>query len=178
VEEALAEAIHENRDTWALILCRHAAVLAHSMGDHDRHIHYEERALPFAKEYRFAAYNFAQLLLKHGQVDRAERYADEAYKLSLTGTTDADRDLVAAILKQWPNIAQKLELLLNRLNSTHPVRCGGPMLRGFSETAIAPTNEYAPLPDSPFVHEKNATTPPMLSCSQCASIPGRRLLRQ
>jgi tetratricopeptide (TPR) repeat protein len=105
VDEALAEAIHENRATWALILCRHAAVLAHLMGDHHRQIQYEERALPFAKEYRFAAYNFAQLLLEHGQVVRAERYANEAYKLSITGTTDADRDLVAAILKQWPNIA-------------------------------------------------------------------------
>ena len=106
VDAGLAEAIHENRPTWALILCRHAAVLAHSMGDHHRQIQYEERALPFAKEYRFAAYNFAQLLLEHGQVVRAERYANEAYKLSMTGTTDADRDLVAAILKQWPNIAQ------------------------------------------------------------------------
>ena len=106
VHEALAEAIHENRGTWALILCHHAAVLAHLMGDHHRQIQYEERALPFAKEYRFAAYNFAQLLLEHGQVVRAERYANEAYKLSITGTTDADRDLVAAILKQWPNFAQ------------------------------------------------------------------------
>ena len=76
------------------------------MGDHHRQIQYEERALPFAKEYRFAAYNFAQLLLEHGQVVRAERYANEAYKLTIIGTTDADRDLVAAILKQWPNIAQ------------------------------------------------------------------------
>jgi tetratricopeptide (TPR) repeat protein len=106
VDEALAEAIHENRGTWALILCRHASVLAHSMGDHPRQIQYEERALPFAKEYRFAAYNFAQLLLKQGQVARAEQYANEAFKLSITGTTDADRDLVAAILKQWPNISQ------------------------------------------------------------------------
>jgi len=28
------------------------------------------------------------------------------------------------------------------------------------------------------LHEKNATTPPMESCSPCASIPRRRLLRQ
>jgi hypothetical protein len=106
VDVALAEAIHENRGTWALVLCRHAAVLAHMVGDHLRQIQYEERALPFAQEYHFAAYNFAQLLLNHGQVARAERYANEAYKLSVTGTTDADRDLVAAILKQWPNLAQ------------------------------------------------------------------------
>ena len=30
----------------------------------------------------------------------------------------------------------------------------------------------------PYNHEKNATSPPMPSCSPWASIPGRRLLRQ
>ena len=105
IDTAIAEAIHENHGRWALNLCRHAAIIAHSMGNYPRQIQYEEKALPFAEEYRFAAYNFAQLLSKHGQVDRAEQYADEAYKLSVAGTTDADRDLVAAILKQWPNIA-------------------------------------------------------------------------
>jgi tetratricopeptide (TPR) repeat protein len=106
LDKALAKAIQENRSTWVSILCHHASVLAHSMGDGCRQIQYEEQALPFAKEYRFAAYNFAQLLLSDGQIARAERYATEAYRLSITETTDADRDLVSAILKQWPNIAQ------------------------------------------------------------------------
>jgi tetratricopeptide (TPR) repeat protein len=107
VDEALAEAIDENHGKWALTLCRHAAIIAHSMGNYSRQVQYEEKALPFAKDFKFAAYNFSQLLLEHGQVDRAERYAEEAYKLSVTGSTDADRDLVAAILKQWPNIARQ-----------------------------------------------------------------------
>jgi hypothetical protein len=106
LDNALAEAIQENRATWVSIFCSHAAVLAHAMGNRRREIHYAEQALPFAKEHRFAAYNFAQLLLSDGQVARAERYATEAYKLSTTETTEADRDLVAAILKQWPNVAQ------------------------------------------------------------------------
>jgi hypothetical protein len=106
LDNGSAEAIRENRSTWVRILCHHAAVVAHSMGDRRRQIQYEEQALPFAKEYRFAVYNFAQLLLSDGQVARAERYATEAYSLSITETTDADRDLAAAILKQWPNVAQ------------------------------------------------------------------------
>lgn len=106
LDSALAQAIHDNRGTWVSILCRHAAVLARTMGDRRREIHYEEQALPYAKEYRFAAYHFAQLLLSDGQVGRAEQYATEAYALSVAETTEADRDLVEAILKQWPNVAQ------------------------------------------------------------------------
>jgi hypothetical protein len=46
------------------------------------------------------------LLLRDGQVDLAQRYATEAYELSTASETEADRDLTAAILKQWPNIAE------------------------------------------------------------------------
>jgi len=33
LDSALARAAEENRGMWIAILCRHAAVLAHSMGD-------------------------------------------------------------------------------------------------------------------------------------------------
>jgi hypothetical protein len=39
LDNALAEAIQENRATWVSILCSHAAVLAHAMGDRRREIH-------------------------------------------------------------------------------------------------------------------------------------------
>jgi hypothetical protein len=105
LDGALAEVTPENRgDSWTQVLCRHAAVLANAMGDRRREIRYTEQALPYAKDYRFAVYNFARLLLRDGQVYLAERHATEAYKLSLAGGNRSDRDLVAAILKQWPNI--------------------------------------------------------------------------
>ena len=106
LDPAIAEAIQGNRNRWVVILCRHAAVLSHAMGDRQRQIHYEEQALPFATDYRFAAYNLAQLLLSDGQPVRAEHYAAEAYRQSITQTADADRDLITAILRQWPNVAQ------------------------------------------------------------------------
>jgi hypothetical protein len=94
-------------------LCRHAAVLAHAKGEEHRETEYKKREieytkqkLPRAKDHRFAAYNFAQLLLHDGQVDLAQRYAIEAYGLRTGSETEADRDLTAAILKQWPNIAE------------------------------------------------------------------------
>ena len=105
LDSALEQATEENHVTWIGILCRHAAVVAHAAGDRRREIRYTEKALPFAKDYPFAIYNFAQLLLRDGQVDLAKRYATKAYELSTTGETDADRDLVAALLKQWPEIA-------------------------------------------------------------------------
>jgi|SRR5215469_4770919 len=104
LDEAVVQATEEDRGMWVTILCRHAAVLANAMGDVRREIHYAEQALPHIRDYRFALYNFAQLLLRGGEVGRAERCATEAYKLALSGETEADRDLVAVILKQWPNL--------------------------------------------------------------------------
>src|SRR5262245_48554951 len=92
-------------------LARHphfAAVISHRIADRRREIHYNQLRLPLARDYAFAAYNFAQLLLTDGQVARAEEYAAEAYKLAITKETAADRDLVAAILKQWPGVAPKV----------------------------------------------------------------------
>ena len=80
--------------------------ISQHIGDCGREIHYNQLCLPLPKDYAFAAYNFAKPLLSDGQVDRAEQYAAEAYKLSITREMEADRDLVAAILKQWPSIAQ------------------------------------------------------------------------
>ena len=106
LDPAIAEAIRFDHSGWALILCRHAAVISRLMGDRERQIHYEEQALAFAPDYSFAAYNFAQLLLSDGQLLRAEHYAAEAYRQSIPQTTGDDRDLIAAILRQWPNVAQ------------------------------------------------------------------------
>jgi hypothetical protein len=106
LDPAIAEAIQGRHSRWASVLCRCAAAISLSMGDRQRQIHYEEQALPFATDYGFAAYNFARLLLSDGQLARAEHYAAEAYRESITQTADADRDLITAILRQWPNIAQ------------------------------------------------------------------------
>jgi tetratricopeptide (TPR) repeat protein len=105
LDKAIAEANAENRGMWVGTLCRHAAVLSHAMGDVSREIQYAEQALPHTNDHRFALYNFARLLLRGGQVARAERYAMEARKPALEQNSEADRDLVAAILKEWPNLS-------------------------------------------------------------------------
>jgi hypothetical protein len=105
LDDAIAQATEEKGGMWVRTLCRHAAVLAHAMGDIRREIQYAEQALPYADDHRFACYNFAQLLLRGGEVTRAERYAREAHKLALAQGTEADRDLIAAIRLQWPNLS-------------------------------------------------------------------------
>jgi hypothetical protein len=82
------------------------AIFSRVTGDAQRQIHYEEQALPFAEDYPFDAYNLAQLLLRNGQLLRAEHFAGEAYRECITKNTDAGRDLITAILNQWPNVAQ------------------------------------------------------------------------
>jgi hypothetical protein len=80
LDAAFAEATLEHQGEWTLTLCRHAAVLAHAKGGLDREIEYTKheieytkQALPHAKDCRFAADHFAQLLLRDGQVDLAQR---------------------------------------------------------------------------------------------------------
>ena len=106
LDSAIAEAIQQNHTKWATVLTRQAASLSHATMDPQRRLHYEEQALPFAKDHAFAAYNFAQLLLSNGQPVRAEQFAAEAYRQCITRNTDADCDLITAILKQWPNVSQ------------------------------------------------------------------------
>jgi hypothetical protein len=106
LDSALQEATEKSRVIWIRMFCRHTAVVAHIAGDCSREIRYTEKALPYVKDYSFAIYNFAQLLLRNGQADLAKRYAAKAYELSTTGGTDADRDLATALLKQWPDIAE------------------------------------------------------------------------
>lgn len=106
LDTGIAEAIQENNSWWVSRLCRRAATFARLIGDRQRQIRYEEQALPFAKDYPFAAYNFAQLLFSDGQVARSEQHAAEAYRQSIAQATEADRDLVAAILRRWPNVTQ------------------------------------------------------------------------
>lgn len=105
LDTAIAEAIERNHTRWVSALSRHAAIISRVKGDTQRQIRYEEQALPFAEDRAFAAYNFAQLLLSNGQLVRAEHLAAEAYRQCITKDTDAGRDLMTAILKQWPNVA-------------------------------------------------------------------------
>jgi Tfp pilus assembly protein PilF len=105
IDQTLNDALHDNQDLWVKTLCKHGAVMAHAAGDRDREIRYLKQALPYAKDRQFALYNLAELLLRDGQIGAAERYATEAYQMSVANETADNRELATAILKLWPSIA-------------------------------------------------------------------------
>jgi tetratricopeptide (TPR) repeat protein len=106
IDDALEEATRNNDTTWLKTLYGHAAVVAHIAGDRRREIGYKERTLQFVNDYPFALHNLAQLLFEDGQINQAKRYAAEAFKLTSNGQTESERDLAAALLKQWPDLSQ------------------------------------------------------------------------
>jgi hypothetical protein len=107
LDGAITQGIGEDRREWVRRLYRQAAVFSLYLGEHGREISYSEQALRYAKDYRFAVYNFAKLLSKHGHALRAEQCATEAYRLILAdgSENEEDRELVAAIARDWPGIA-------------------------------------------------------------------------
>ena len=106
LDDILADALSDDQGAWVKTLCGHAVVMAHASGDRHREIKYMKQALPFTKDRQFALYNLAQLLLLDGQTSVAEQCASEAYELSTVVEGQDNRDLVAAILKTWPNVAE------------------------------------------------------------------------
>lgn len=104
IDQTLVDALHDDQEVWVQTLSKHAAVMAHAVGDRDREIRYTKQALPYAKDRQFALYNLAELLLRDGQTGTAEQYATEAYQLSLAEGTADNRELATAILRLWPSI--------------------------------------------------------------------------
>jgi tetratricopeptide (TPR) repeat protein len=100
----LEEAERESRSDLIAMLSRHAEVLA--QGDPKRTAGYLKKRLRHVPDQSFQLYNYARLLQSAGQAEEARKYASEAYKLSSVLTTEEDRDLREAILRQWPDIGE------------------------------------------------------------------------
>jgi hypothetical protein len=106
LDPAIAEAIEGNHRRWVSVLSRHAAALSRSMGNRERQIHYEQQALPFAEDYRFAAYTFAQIAVKRWAVNSCRALCCRIVLQRIGKHQRPTSDLRAAILKQWPNVAE------------------------------------------------------------------------
>ena len=42
LDDAIKDAVHEDRQLWISILCSHAATISHHIGDRQREIHYNQ----------------------------------------------------------------------------------------------------------------------------------------
>jgi tetratricopeptide (TPR) repeat protein len=104
LDVCLAEAEREKRGDLIVMLSRHAEVLA--QGDPQRAAGYWEKRRRHVPDQSFQLYNYAQLFLSAGKAEEARRCAWEAYRLSSALTTEDDRCLQSAILRQWPDIGE------------------------------------------------------------------------
>jgi hypothetical protein len=100
----IAEAEREKRSDLIAMLCRHAEVLAQD--DPKRAAAYWEKRRRHVPDQSFQMYNDAQNFLRTGNAEEARSCALEAYRLSSELTTEEDRDLRSAILRQWPDIGK------------------------------------------------------------------------
>jgi hypothetical protein len=95
----------QQKDVYATkILSRHATILGEGGVDLDRAKSFFDQRVEHIPDRSFALYNFAQLLSRSEKIDLAREYAAKSYQLSVKQDTEADRDLVKAIVRQWPEL--------------------------------------------------------------------------
>jgi tetratricopeptide (TPR) repeat protein len=104
LDDAIAEAIRENRSIWVCTLSRHASVIADEMGDLHLVRRYREQCLVRDPDNPFTLSSLADVLHRQGEDDLARQFATKSYRLSMQRDTELDRALVESLLKTWPDI--------------------------------------------------------------------------
>lgn len=104
LENAIAEAIRENRPVWIRVLSRHASVLADEMGDLGLVRQYREQCLAHDPDNPLALCALADVLHRQGEDNLAREYALKSYRLSSQKDTDLDRAVVESLLHTWPDL--------------------------------------------------------------------------
>jgi tetratricopeptide (TPR) repeat protein len=106
LDEAIAAAIQEGRNSWILTLSRHAAVLCSRMGDLNLAKRHYEQSLAYNPENPSALYGLACVSLQLGETQTAEQFAKRSYEAILQSDDEfAKAGLLDLIVKQWPEIA-------------------------------------------------------------------------
>jgi|HubBroStandDraft_3_1064219.scaffolds.fasta_scaffold73277_2 tetratricopeptide (TPR) repeat protein len=108
LDDTIAEAIQEGRNSWMLTLSRHAAVLCSHRGDLNLAKHYYEQALAYNPENSSALYGLACVSLQLGDTQSAKEFAKRSYEAILRGDDDIVKaGLLDLIVKQWPEITTR-----------------------------------------------------------------------
>lgn len=106
LNDAIADAKHQNRSRWVQLLSQHAAVIADSYGDLSLVRHYCEEMVNTAPENAMARYALADVLFRQGSTDLAKQQAMRSYSLVEHTDTAEARGLLELIAKRWPEITQ------------------------------------------------------------------------
>jgi hypothetical protein len=104
LDDAIADAIRENRTSWARTLSRHASVIADNLGDLDLVRRYSEQCLACDPENPATLSGLADVLRRQGEVGLAQEYALKSYRLCMRGDTDVHRAIRESLLDAWPEL--------------------------------------------------------------------------
>lgn len=104
LNEAIADAKHENRIRSVRILSQHAAVIAEATGDLNLVRHYCEEMISTSPGNAMALYALADILYRQGSADLARQQAMRSYSLVEHTETAEAKSLRELIAKTWPEI--------------------------------------------------------------------------
>jgi len=102
LDTLIVRAKQENRVSWIRILSGYAAFLAETTNDLTLARHYYEQVFSYGPTNAFSLYLLADLSDREGRNDLAQGYAAKAYALVAHSQDEADRDLVQALARRWP----------------------------------------------------------------------------
>lgn len=106
--ELLAVSIHSalkaDKINWVQTLCRHASVIADSIGDLASVRRYRGLAMLHAPNNAKNLYGLADILLRQGDTENAKTMAATAYGLIRDSSDEMDRALAELLVKRWPEL--------------------------------------------------------------------------
>jgi hypothetical protein len=104
LDDAIALAISEHENQWALTLS-HPAVVSNSLRDLSRVKRYYQQSLAFNPENPSALYGLADVANKEGELELAKEYAARCYKTLTEGDDFLKDTWLETLLKKWPELA-------------------------------------------------------------------------
>ena len=96
-------ALKANKVNWFQTLCRHASVIADSIGDLASVRRYRRLAVQHAPNAQ-NLYGWADVLLREGDAETARSMAAKAYDLIRESSDELDRGLAELLIKRWPEL--------------------------------------------------------------------------
>jgi tetratricopeptide (TPR) repeat protein len=105
VDDAIAVAINEKDNRWAVKLDHHAAVIAAFLGKTELVKRYYQESLTLSPENPVALYGLASVAKDQGDFGPAKEYAARCHKALIEGEDflrDARLETLEKLLKDWP----------------------------------------------------------------------------
>lgn len=104
LDGSIQTALGANKINWVQTLCRHASVIADSVGDLASVRRYRELAVQHAPNDAQNLYGLADVLSRQGEAEKARDVAAKSYGLVGNSGDELNRALTELLLKRWPEL--------------------------------------------------------------------------